>query len=265
LNSRVIRVEEIKRNIYSVLLECPEIACSAEPGQFVHIAVSSLGSTDPLLRRPMSICDVDPSTGAVEIVFRLVGKGTGWLAGRKSGESVDVIGPIGNGFKQPGSGRVPLLIAGGLGIAPLHFLAKTLASSEIVPYVLAGFATGSEAILVDRLSRAATVQLVTEDGSAGLKGKVTEHIRWAISWVGGPPPGNIELYVCGPAAMIKAVQDFCFQSGLSGQVSLESRMACGIGACLGCVQRVRSHDGRERYERVCVDGPVFDIRQVVIC
>lgn len=266
LNAFVLETREITRCIYSMTLECPSIAETAIPGQFVHIAVATQGSSDPLLRRPVSICDVDRSLGSVEIVFRTVGKGTSLLARVRAGERVDLMGPIGRGFRLPCPGQSPLVIAGGIGIAPLHFLCKTLCSSRVAPYVLAGFSTSSDVALVDRLLRyGAQVQVVTEDGSSGLRGRVTEHIGCAVNQMSALLSGDIEVYACGPNAMIHSVQEWCLRSGVSGQVSLESRMACGTGACLGCVQRVITDSGEQLYERVCVDGPVFDIQRVVIC
>lgn len=266
LEAQILEMHAITNDVYSMTLQCPGVADSAQPGQFVHVAVAQPGSTDPLLRRPLSICDADRSKGTVELVFRIVGRGTRLLAGRQASERIDLMGPIGTGFRRPRPGRVPLVVAGGIGIAPLHFLCRALLSVGVSPYVIAGFSTRSDMILVDRLVRyGAKVQVITEDGSFGLAGKVTEYIERAAQEINSHSHGEVELYACGPLGMINSVRKWCLETGVFGQVSLESRMACGTGACLGCVLRVITASGEERYERVCVDGPVFDVRRIVTC
>jgi dihydroorotate dehydrogenase electron transfer subunit len=249
-----------------MVLVCPPIAEAASPGQFVHVAVAGAGSTDPLLRRPMSVSDADISQGDVTLVFRVAGRGTRALAQKRVGEMVSLMGPIGHGFTFGAQGRQPLLVAGGMGIAPLFFLSKSLRAAGFTPRVLAGFGTGRDVILTDDLrGHGAAVCVVTEDGAEGMTGRVTDHIDWAAQQMRECMPGDeVEMYACGPMPMLRAVQAWCLRSGVPGQVSLESRMACGTGACLGCAQRVADSGAEEHYERVCQEGPVFDVRTVVL-
>lgn len=212
----------------------------------------------------MSVCDADPRSGTVDILFRIVGRGTRAMAHWRSGQRVDLMGPIGRGFELPRAGRRPLLVAGGMGVAPLHFLSRVLCGTGLVPAVLAGFGKADDALLVDEMSEyGARIQLVTEDGSAGRLGRVTEHLDFALEWIGAKP-SDVEVYACGPMPMLRSLQQWCLARRVGGQVSLESRMACGVGACLGCAQLVRGVDGQYRYEHVCVDGPVFDVGMVVL-
>lgn len=235
LEAQILEMHAITNDVYSMTLQCPGVADSAQPGQFVHVAVAQPGSTDPLLRRPLSICDADRSKGTVELVFRIVGRGTRLLAGRQASERIDLMGPIGTGFRRPRPGRVPLVVAGGIGIAPLHFLCRALLSVGVSPYVIAGFSTRSDMILVDRLVRyGAKVQVITEDGSFGLAGKVTGAYRAGSSRDQLSFARRGRAYACGPLGMINSVREWCLETGVFGQVSLESRMACGTGACLGC-------------------------------
>lgn len=264
-DAAVRTVRQIIGGVFQMVLDCPPLAEEASPGQFVHVAVSGADSTDPLLRRPMSVCDVDVFQGGVTLVFRVVGRGTRELAQRRVGEKVSLMGPIGHGFTTETRGRQPLLVAGGMGIAPLLFLAKSLRAAGSAPLVLAGFGRSRDVILVEEFRRyGAEFHVVTEDGTEGMTGRVTDYIDWAAQQMARRGPGGeIEVYACGPMPMLRAVQHWCLKSGTPGQVSLESRMACGTGACLGCAQPVTDPGVERRYERVCREGPVFDVRRVV--
>lgn len=264
-SAAVKSVREIADSVYRMVLDCPPIAETASPGQFVHVAVSGSDRTDPLLRRPMSVCDSDTAQGAVTIVFRAAGRGTRELARRRAGETVALMGPIGRGFSLEVQGRQPLLVAGGMGIAPLYFLSKVLRAAGWVPRVLAGFGTARDALLIeDFRGHGAAVQVVTEDGTEGMTGRVTDYLDRAVQEMGQCKPGDeVEVYACGPMPMLRSVQEWCLRSGVPGQVSLESRMACGTGACLGCAQPVVDSGAGKNYERVCREGPVFDVRRVV--
>jgi dihydroorotate dehydrogenase electron transfer subunit len=264
VEARVRSIREVAAGVFRVALECSSIAETAVSGQFVHIAVSGDGANDPLLRRPMSVCDADSVSGTIDILFRCIGRGTRAMTRWQYGDRIDLMGPIGRGFELPAEGRRPLLVAGGLGIAPLYFLSRMLCEIGATPVMLAGFGNAQGVLLLQELSeQGVEVHLVTEDGSAGLPGRVTEHLDTALESMGAKA-SDVEVYACGPVPMIRSLQRWCLAAGVGGQVSLESRMACGVGACLGCAQLVRGADGKLHYEHVCVDGPVFDISRVVL-
>lgn len=247
--AKVVSNTPAPSGIYNLVMEEPGLAELAQPGQFVNIRVS--GSTAPLLRRPISIHWVDGIR--VEILFQVVGQGTELLAQVRPGDTLDVQGPLGRGF-QPGEGR-PVLVGGGMGIAPLGFLAQSLTGREVT--CLLGARNGEllGASGGDRLmSLGMEVIAATDDGSLGHQGLVTELLAKSL-------PENAFIYACGPKPMLRAVAGLALDKGLPCQVSLEEHMGCGVGACLGCVCKGVSA-GKETYKRVCINGPVFDVREV---
>jgi dihydroorotate dehydrogenase electron transfer subunit len=246
---------------------------TALPGQFVMVSVlpdsiqlslrERLGegvkpvaeptSCDPLLRRPLSVHDCRP--GELALLYRVAGRGTALLAGRKPGDNVEVLGPLGREFPLL-SGRRTVLVAGGIGVAPLAYLARTLLEAGREVLFLFGAKEQQGLYRKEELTLlGAEVRLATDDGSAGCHGPVTGLLRRELK--AGPDP----VYACGPDPMLQAVAQLCREAGRECYVSLEARMACGVGACLGCVVPVFQH-GQEAYRRVCVEGPVFSAREV---
>ena len=248
----VLSSERICEDIHRLTVHAPEITAVATPGQFVMVRVSS--QLDPLLRRPLSIhqCFDD---GTLGLLFKTVGRGTAILAEMKSGDSLDLLGPLGRGFNLDVSGSV-CLIGGGMGIAPLSFLAGRLQaagrnSSE--DFVLLGARNRDElALLAEEFTRLGyTVETATDDGSMGLHGFVPQLLDTVLPEVG-------QVYTCGPWPMMKTVARKCARASVACQVSLEARMACGLGACLGC-----SLPGTgENYIHVCRRGPVLAAGEV---
>lgn len=227
------------------------IAKNARPGQFVNIKVSD--GFQPLLRRPISIHKVKGSK--VKLFYEVVGVGTEVLAKRKPGEFLDIIGPLGNGFDYRRSVGAKegknVLIAGGMGVAPLVFLAQKLKLSQ--PLVLIGARTKKQILCAQEFKTlGCCVKLATDDGSLGFKGKVTDLLKIILTQ--SKPTG---LFSCGPLPMLKAVNEIAQENKIKAQLSLEEHMACGIGACLGCV--VSTKNG---YRRVCKDGPVFSSQEL---
>jgi len=231
-------------------IQAAPVARSAMPGQFVMLRVRD--GVDPLLRRPFSICGVRGDL--VLILYRVVGKGTGLMAAEiREGSRVAVLGPLGRAFHIP-VGRAPsVLVAGGIGIAPLLFLASALPPGRY--RFLAGFGSKKEIIpLEEPLLHPVTAEIATDDGSAGRRGLVTDLLD--------EPPGQTglltpTLFACGPKAMLRAVASYAVKIGAECKVSLEALMACGLGACQGCA--VKSAPGQgSMYYHVCRDGPVFD-------
>lgn len=250
---RDFRIVENKRlhSMYSLLrltpddgLELPEI----KPGQFVQVAVE--GSRTTFLRRPISVNFVDRNANELWLLIRLAGDGTSRLIGMEAGETLNLVLPLGNGFSVPDdkNARV-LLIGGGVGVAPLLELGKVLKQSGCKPAFLLGARSKDDLLELDMFSNVGDIYLSTDDGSAGDPGVVTQnHIleeRWDL------------ICCCGPAPMMKAVAAKAREIGAECEVSLENMMACGIGACLCCVERTVKGN-----VCVCTEGPVFNINQL---
>ncbi len=246
----VVHCELITDDIALLTINSPQIASSALPGQFVMVACS--GQDDPLLRRPFSIHNT-LADGSLQILFKVVGRGTGLLARKITGQRVDLIGPFGKGFELKRPGAI-CLVGGGMGIAPLYLLAKEMRSSqENQDTVLLGAASAGELSGLNKqfLELGLEVHCATDDGSLGHHGFVTELLR--------DLPAEIRsVCVCGPFPMMKLVAAHCLENELHCQVSLETHMACGLGACLGCT--VHGSDGA--YRHVCKNGPVFNAQEV---
>lgn len=235
----------------------PGLARAAGPGQFVHIRCGE--GSDPLLRRPISIHAVDRQAGTVKIMFQVVGKGTAWLARQKKG-LLDVMGPLGRGFTTGQTRRNCVVVGGGIGAAPLYFLLQELAREGCARQVkvLLGARNADRLLIKEETERLGfAVRVATDDGSAGHGGPVTELLSEELQ----ANPGFI--YACGPVPMLRAVCGMLESAGVPGEVSVEERMACGVGACLACACRVREAAGGESYRRACVDGPVFAAGEVV--
>lgn len=243
----VRRQEILATDIYSLVLYAPEIAEQAKAGQFVTV-YSRDGSM--LLPRPISLCEADKGEGTIRLVYRVVGAGTRDFSTLCEGDSIDVMGPLGNGFQK--RKRKAILIGGGIGIPPMLQLAREL--EEDVNIVL-GFR--DETFLWRDLEAWGRVYIASEDGKTGVKGNVLDAIReYEVK-------GDV-IYACGPTPMLRAVKEYAALHKIEAQLSLEERMACGIGACLACVCQSKEVDGHShvRNKRICKDGPVFDAQEV---
>jgi dihydroorotate dehydrogenase electron transfer subunit len=230
------------------------------PGTFLHIKPNTTG-TDPLLRRAFSIFDYDQATGVVDVLYKVVGRGTEVLSRVWPGETLDVLGPLGNGFDLPLTIDRLVLVAGGVGIPPVYLLAKSHLSQGFdgnkISY-LCGLTTVAEKTMADRLEKLPiNLQFATDDGSFGFKGFVSELLRARLD--DGSLGINPVICACGPDGMLKAVQTIARAYGKKCYLSLESIMPCGVGTCLGCVVK---KDGEEKYVRVCREGPVFEATEV---
>jgi len=239
---------------FVISLDAPEISEAAKPGQFIHILPP--GNSD-LLRRPISIMDANPDGGSVKILLRIIGDGTRLIAESRVGDELDIIGPLGNGYMLR-SDRPVVIIGGGVGIPPLLFLAKKIMDAGIKPDVLLGARDIPTLICFEEFeSIGLKPGITTEDGSVGTKGFVTEIMRGKFS------KRNPIVYSCGPIPMLKAVYQKARDLGWTDcYVSLENKLGCGVGACLGCSIPVYDNSGGIYYERVCTEGPVFDASRV---
>lgn len=250
LKAKIVSNERVKNNYWLLRLECAEIAGKACPGQFIEIRVGE--GAEPLLRRPISIHDAHKA--GISLFYETVGRGTRMLSERARGSLLDVIGPLGNGFACDGLNKKNriVLVAGGMGVAPLVFLAKRLKTIE--PLVLIGARTKAQVVCLREFKDAGcSVKIATDDGSAGFKGKVTGLLESCLG-----QGGFSQIFACGPDPMLKAVANMARDNSIGSQLSLEEHMACGIGACLGCV--VNTKNG---YKRVCKEGPVFSGEELV--
>lgn len=245
---------QVGRDMFEMKLVALSLAEECQPGQFIHVLVGS--ETDPLLRRPLSLYDVDQAKGKIQLLYRVVGKGTRLLTRLKIGDYLDVMGPLGRGFSLPNGLRQVLLVGGGVGIAPLVYLARVLKSQDYDVTVLYGAASSDQLVVIEKLAQiGATIQVATMDGSSGYKGLVTELMAEHIN------NGKVDyIYTCGPESMMAEVARFARKYNLPGEVSLEENMACGVGACLGCARKIDSRS--EGYVKVCREGPVFNIKEV---
>ena len=266
----IISKEYIDKDVVSMQIKAADIADTALPGQFISIYTDDKSL---LLPRPISICDTDKACGTVRIVFRVVGKGTAEFAAKDAGDELDIIGPLGNGYVKAlewladnaSANEEPeniILIGGGIGIPPMLMLAKALAcnadnnlnSSDRVSVVL-GY---RDSLFMNKdFEQYAGVFISTEDGSSGTCGNVIDCIRE------NDLSADV-IMACGPLPMLKGIKAYAEQHNIKAWVSLEERMACGIGACLACVCKTDDIDGHSmvKNKRICKDGPVFDVKEV---
>ena len=218
------------------------------PGQFVQVRVD--GSPSTYLRRPISIHDVDARQNEITLLVQQVGEGTRHLAAVEQGATINMVLPLGNGFSLPEKGEKALLVGGGIGIAPLYYFAKVLVEKGIRPTLLLGGKSKSDLIRLEDYQQLGETFVTTEDGTLGEKGFVTQHSVWQKQ-------SFDKIYVCGPEPMMKAVAKLADEKDVWCEVSLENLMACGLGACLCCVE-----DTVDGHVCVCKEGPVFNTRRL---
>ena len=245
---KILANEAINANVKRMVIEAPQIAEAAQPGQFVHVKKPDSVN---FLRRPFSIADADRENGTITLIYRIVGKGTAEYAAMKVGEAFSILGPIGNGFALK-DGR-PLLVGGGVGIAPLIYLSRQLKDKK--PILLIGGKNKDEVFWEKYLQEFADkIYITTDDGSVGFKGFTVQLLPQILA------ENNIEhIYTCGPNIMMEGVAKLAHKHDIDCQVSLEKRMACGIGVCLGCTFEGKL-TGKRR--KVCTEGPVFASKEV---
>lgn len=249
---KITKVDQLTKDIFSMWISDETIATNARPGQFISL-YSRDGSA--LLPRPISICEIDVEQGAIRLVFRIVGKGTKEFSGHKAGDSIEVMGPLGNGFTIEGTKAI--LIGGGIGIPPMLQLAKTLKQQNIEPQIVLGYR--DELFLNEEFEQYGKVYISTEDGSVGTKGNVIDAIQ------AEGIQGDI-LFACGPTPMLRGIQTYALETHIKAQLSMEEKMACGIGACLACVCKSKEKDSHSHVnnKRICKDGPVFYAEEVTL-
>ncbi len=247
MTADIIRQEMIATDIYSMIIHAEEIAVQAKPGQFVDL-YSADGSR--LLPRPISLCEIDREAGNLRLVYRIAGKGTTEFSRLTSEHTVDILGPLGNGFNME-SGKA-VIIGGGIGIPPMLQLAKELDCEKTI---VLGYR--DEEFLSSEFKPYGEVYMSSDSGNIGVKGTVMDAIKeYGIE--------GTHIYACGPTPMLRAIREYALEKGIRAQLSLEEKMACGVGACLACVCKSKDIDTHSmvKNKRVCKDGPVFYAEEV---
>ena len=245
----IISNSEVMLGVYLIWLKSPQIASEAKPGQFAMVRCGE-GSEHPL-RRPLSIHRID--NNKLAFLFTVVGKGTHWLAQCQAGNNIDLLGPLGNGYSiQPGWHNL-LLLAGGIGIAPLCFLAEKALNQGCSVRLLLGASTATQLYPRHLLPTEAELIITTEDGTAGREGMITDFLPDFVGWAD-------QIFACGPISMYRtmAAQSQQLLKVKSARISLEVRMGCGLGVCYGCTVKTKN-----RLKQVCKDGPIFNLDDIL--
>ncbi len=250
---KIISQKEIAADIYELTIRAELVEDISAPGQFVHIRVSN--GMDPLLRRPVSISSFNKKGKQMTLIYRKSGRGTSLIAEMEPGMEIDILGPLGNGFPldEVSIGETALLVGGGIGIPPLYELSNQLAAKGVHVLHILGFPTESAVFYEQEFSKNGLTIVTTDDGTYGRKGFVTDIIKEL---------GFDCLYTCGPAPMLKAIEQGYPDKKVF--LSLEERMGCGIGACFACVCQSGNAASGASYKKVCSDGPVFRAGEVLI-
>ena len=247
MTAKVVSQKTLTTDVYSLVLEAPEIASQAIAGQFVSVYTHD-GSK--MLPRPISLCGIDREAGTLRLVYRVVGFGTKEFSQLTAGDTVDILGPLGNGFMK--SDKKAILIGGGIGIPPMLQLAKEL---DCEKSVVLGYR--DEIFLNEEFEPYAHVYMSSEDGQHGVKGNVIDAIKkYGVD--------GAVIYACGPTPMLRGIKAYAMENGIECQISMEEKMACGVGACLACVCKTKDIDEHSQVHnrRICKDGPVFYAEEV---
>lgn len=235
-------------DVFKFTVYAPELADVATPGQFLHISCSD---DSTMLRRPISIYDIDKPGGSVSFIFQVRGHGTELLSRKKSGETVDMLAPLGKGFDLGDNYKNICVVGGGIGIFPLYSLIKHYPNAHKT--AILGFSTSAKIVCSNEFCAQSDVFLLcTDDGSSGFNGTTAAALKQQLQTNDFPDV----IFACGPAKMLKAIADIASNANIPCQVSLEERMACGIGACLVCACKTKKNSGWQ-HSHVCKDGPVF--------
>jgi dihydroorotate dehydrogenase electron transfer subunit len=250
INALVEKSIELENKIHLLKLKSSEIASVIKPGQFVNIRVAD--SFYPLLRRPFSVCDVEGDF--FYIMFNVLGEGTKILAQKNYGDLIDILGPLGKGFNIDGEYDIAIIVAGGLGVAPFPFLIKEIGKKKKI-FSFIGGKTYYDVITYGMKN----ISVATDDGSLGFKGNVVDLLKENLDFL---KSSKIKIFGCGPNTMLRSLKDFCFEYNFECESSFESAMACGFGICQGCP--IQSANNSDKFLLVCKDGPVFNVKDVII-
>ncbi len=253
-SAKVYKQREIALGIYDMWIDTT-LASQAKPGQFISVYTQDKSA---LLPRPISICEVDTINSRLRIVYRVAGKGTAEFSRYETGHRVDILGTLGNGFPlEKAEGKRVFLMGGGIGIPPMLAMAKAIKNAASVD-VIVGY-RDKELFLIEDLKQYAPVHIATEDGSVGTKGNVMDVLK-------AEGLSADIIFACGPLPMLRAIKTYAAQNKIEAYISLEERMACGVGVCLGCVVKTAKPDAHSHVNnaRICTDGPVYAAEDVEI-
>ena len=251
----IISNSRMHGDYFRAVFDAPEIAQKSNPGQFVHIRIDT--RNDQMLRRPFSIHNAQD--GKLTIVYKVVGKGTQTLSTLSAGAVCDILGPCGKGFSDPAADVIPVAVCGGYGAAATYMLSRRSKNGGVL---LLGARSEKDLLLTGEYAEAGfDVQIATDDGSAGIKGRVTDLFPELLKKYAGK---KLFFYGCGPHPMLMALAKLLREKGLDGELSVDHIMCCGVGACFGCVVKVNdhAHPGEWMYARSCADGPVFKLADI---
>ncbi len=255
---KIIKNEKVGPNIFQLVLNYDQLSESPEPGQFFNIKVSQSDSDDPLLRRPFSVFDFDAANKKIEFIYKVVGKGTKIISKFETGRKLDILGPLGSPFSVAESREDVHLIGGGMGIAPLFYLAKKLEKMHNNLEIFIGAANKFELnFFEDKFN-----QLKAKLYLASIEEKLTIKGTALDLWLNKLEHNPDFIYSCGPEKMLAAVEKKAIEKNIIGEISIEKRMGCGIGVCLSC--SCETTDKNKKNKRACVEGPVFGIGEVVL-
>lgn len=254
---KIIANREVGPGIFQLVLNYDQLPQKPQPGQFFNIKVSQEGSDDPLLRRPFSIFDFDGAEKRVEFIYRVVGKGTKILSEMKKGKELDLLGPLGTPFSLDNAEGNVHLIGGGMGIAPLYYLAKKLKNTKQSIYL--GAANKKELEFFEEKFEDLGVECHLAAMEEKLEIQGSALVLW-LNYLQKESPNYV--YTCGPEKMLAAVEKECLKNNIGGELSVEKRMGCGIGVCLSCSCETKAEN--EKNKRACVEGPVFGLGEVVL-
>ena len=259
--AKVISNEEISEGIYQTVLDAPDISAHSHPGQFVNILPAA--NWENVMRRPMSIASQE--NGKISIIYKAVGEGTQIMANWKKNTNVDIVGPLGNCWEGFELGS-PILIGGGVGIAPILNLHNQLKKYHIQHILIMGARNEREHFLIHDPKN--HIYMSTDDGSKGIKGNVVDALKFIFP--NGDYPIDGKIFSCGPPLMMESVRSYSLKNQLKCDLALETLMACGIGICQGCsiekkVDKKREHTYRNHFALACIDGPIFNAKEIVTC
>lgn len=250
----VLSQKSLGNDIYDMVLQTKDIARAARAGQFVSVYSNDKSK---LLPRPISLCGIDRENGTLRLVYRVTGQGTGTeeFSMLKAGDTVKLLGPLGNGFTVE-AGKKAFLIGGGIGVPPMLQLAKEMKAEGESLQVVMGY-RNADTFLLDEFEAVADTFVATEDGSLGTKGNVIDAIK-------NEKLNADVIYACGPTPMLRALKNYAEENNMVCYISMEERMACGIGACLACVCKSKDKDAHSNVnnKRICKEGPVFNAKEV---
>ena len=259
IKAKLLKKEELKPGIFKFAVQADEIIKTAKPGNFIEIRVND--DIELFLRRPISIHEMDKENGVLEFIFQEKGKGTKILSSRREGELIDIIGPLGFGTFKYSSYQNLAIIGGGIGVFPLYELAKCAKQENKNINTYLGFRNKELVVLENEFKNVSNNLIITtDDGSYAEKGFAIDFLKKDIE------EGKIDsIYACGPLPMLRAVRELALEKNIPCQISLEEKMACGLGVCLGCaVKTAASHKETPEYWHVCKAGPVFQAKDVEI-